>query len=74
LAEGDLNHEFSREKLKDTESKRIARERSEVLSLIERGVILLVTVASFAYALIDHANAPSFSALGGVALLARLRL
>lgn len=65
MAEGDLAHEFVREILRGIEGERKARERSEAFGLVERGVILLITIVCLGYALIDHSHVPPIPVLGG---------
>lgn len=52
MGKRDLDEEFSREELRDMESKRRAREKSDVLSLIERAALLLVSVVAMICAMI----------------------
>lgn len=46
------------------QGRRRAREYSEVLGLVERATILLITVASLVFALIHYPSVPSIPAIG----------
>jgi hypothetical protein len=78
MRERDLAKALRREKLRDVQSKRRAREQSEALSLVERAASLLVAVAGVIYTLVHYPQAPPISAVvcavgGTIALIFRRR-
>lgn len=76
--ERNLEDELRLEKLKDLQSRRKAREQSEVFGLVERAAILLITVAGPLSTLIHYPRTPSITSIGctlggGIALIYRQR-
>jgi hypothetical protein len=76
--ERNLEEELRLERLKDLQSRRKAREQSEIFGLVERAAILVVTVAGPFSTLIHYPRTPSVATVvctigGGIALIYRRR-